>query len=186
MLLLCSVASLPKPETTFVRLAVWYCGIFGASVELKSTVNIASAIKKDDYLFSCSFRGKSVQIWQAVVDLYLKNFEPNSYLFTSLNSCKDLQDTRQPARYLGLKLPSCLTNLQIYRVLIYTSKQLLYSKSANLNDALHVTDMLKNKLPRRQWLFNPEKNPLSVYKWYSNLSRRILKQHCVWQVNNKK
>lgn len=43
--LLCSVASLPVPETTLVRLAVRYSGIFGAAVELKSTVDIASATK---------------------------------------------------------------------------------------------------------------------------------------------
>lgn len=43
--LLCSVASLPVPETTLVRLTVRYSGIFGAAVELKSTVDIASATK---------------------------------------------------------------------------------------------------------------------------------------------
>lgn len=45
MNLLCSVASLPVPETTLVRLAVRYSGILGAAVELKSTVDIASATK---------------------------------------------------------------------------------------------------------------------------------------------
>lgn len=40
---LCSVASLPVPETTLVRLAVRHFGISGAAVELKSTVDIASA-----------------------------------------------------------------------------------------------------------------------------------------------
>lgn len=43
--LLCSVASLPVPETTLVRLTVRYFGISGAAVELKSTVDIASATK---------------------------------------------------------------------------------------------------------------------------------------------
>lgn len=43
--LLCSVASLPVPETTLVRLTVRYFGISGAAVELKSTVDIASAKK---------------------------------------------------------------------------------------------------------------------------------------------
>lgn len=43
--LLCSVASLPVPETTLVRLTVRHFGISGAAVELKSTVDIASATK---------------------------------------------------------------------------------------------------------------------------------------------
>lgn len=43
--LLCSVASLPVPETTLVRLTVRYSGILGAAVELKSTVDITSATK---------------------------------------------------------------------------------------------------------------------------------------------
>lgn len=33
------------------------------------------------------------------------------------------------------------------------------SKSVKLNDALHITDMLKNNLPSRQWLFKPVKIP---------------------------
>lgn len=47
--ILCSVASIPMPESTLVSLAVFHLGIFGARIVLDSTVDIACAKVVKDY-----------------------------------------------------------------------------------------------------------------------------------------